>query len=128
MQKYYQVQDRCQPSAAAQETADLDPLWLDLKNSLSPEMIGCHNKDHLIHYALQVARKVKKHYGFADWAFQIANMAYPDEEISTDQMKLAQVTQKIEKYRNDLKRTQDLIDEYLRAYPGDQPDDAVKRD
>ena len=63
MQKYYQVKDRSQPSgesAAGEQSACLDPEWLDLKASLTPEMLlGCVNKEYLMHNALLVAKLVK---------------------------------------------------------------------
>ena len=65
MQKYYQVKDRSQQppaeSAAGEHSACLDPEWLDLKASLTPDMhmLGCLNKEYLMHNALLVAKLVK---------------------------------------------------------------------
>ena len=68
MQKYYQVKDRSQQQPPAAESAwgeehsaCLDPEWLDLRASLTPEMhqIGCVNKEYLMHNALLVAKLVK---------------------------------------------------------------------
>ena len=130
MQKYYQVKDKSQTErseSAADVSTNLDPEWLDLKASFSPEMIGCLNKEYLMHNALQVA-KVIKGQEFGEWAMALVGNAYTDAEMADDKDKLLQVTQKVERYTLLLQKNQQIIDDYLRGRPGDQPDDAMKRE
>ena len=102
MQKYYQVRDKSlaeRSSESATATADsLDPEWLDLKASLAPEMIGCMNKEYLMHNALLVARVVKGPGQFGEWAMGLVGKAYTEAEMADDKDKLLQVTQKVERY------------------------------
>lgn len=76
MQRYYQLQDKNIP-VQSEGVGDLDPTWLDLKNSFSPLMIGCLNKEYLINNALMVALQIKKEDAFRDWALGLLDVAYP---------------------------------------------------
>ena len=134
MQKYYQVRDKSQTERSSESTAagdpstNLDPEWLDLKASFSPEMIGCLNKEYLMHNALLVAKVIKGQEQFGEWAMALVGNAYTDAEMADDKDKLLQVTQKVERYTLLLQKNQQIIDDYLRGRPGDQPDDAMKRE
>ncbi len=99
MQKYYQVKDKSQTDKpdSADLSANLDPEWLDLKASFSPRMIGCLNKEYLMHNALQVAKLIKGQ-EFGEWAMALVGNAYTDAEMADDKDKLLQVTQKVERY------------------------------
>ena len=127
MQKYYQLQDK-NITIQSEGGRDLDPAWQDLKNSFSPVLIGCLNKEYLMNNALMVALQIKREDAFKDWALGLLDVAYSSSEMADDQEKLRQVSLKIERYSYLLQQNQQVIEEYLRENPGDQPDDAMKRE
>jgi hypothetical protein len=97
MQKYYQLQDK-NITIQSEGGRDLDPAWQDLKNSFSPVLIGCLNKEYLMNNALMVALQIKREDAFKDWALGLLDVAYSSSEMADDQEKLRQVSLKIERY------------------------------